>query len=415
MSNYSFRAKAEPLGTFATKTASFFSVLTALLIFSLSLAGVAMAQEGNTRLGENALVNNTEGDQNTAIGAGALFSNTLGNNNTASGALALPGNTTGDQNTAIGVGALFSNTTGDFNTASGVATLAANTTGNNNTASGVNALFNNTTGDFNTAIGVSALTGNTIGSQNTASGYQALFSNTTGIANNASGLNALVNNTTGSFNTANGRQALVNNTTGLANTGIGLNALFSNTTGNFNTAIGNGANVSTGDLTNATAIGNGATVDASNKIRLGSTAVTVIEGAVAFTASSDKTQKENFKPVDGEEVLGKIRWLELSSWNFIGHDPKEFRHYGPMAQDFFAAFGYDGFGQIGTETTINSGDIAGILMIAVQAPEKRTAELKQKEAQMAVLESRLEALELRQNHPMQITAGKNLSSVTTGE
>ena len=51
-----------------------------------------------------------------------------------------------------------------------------------------------------------------------------------------------------------------------------------------------------------------------------------------------------------------------------------------MAQDFFAAFGQDGVGQIGTETTINSGDLAGILMIAVQALEKRTAELKQKEA-----------------------------------
>ena len=35
-------------------------------------------------------------------------------------------------------------------------------------------------------------------------------------------------------------------------------------------------------------------------------------------------------------------------------------------------------------------------MIAVQALEKRTAELKQKEAQMALLAARLEALELRQ-------------------
>ena len=130
---------------------------------------------------------------------------------------------------------------------------------------------------------------------------------------------------------------------------------------------------------------------------------------MAFTAGSDKTQKENFQPVDGEEVLGKIRGFELSSWNFIGHDPKKFRHYGPMAQDFFLAFGHDGLGQIGSETTINSGDLAGILMIAVQALEKRTAELKQKEAQLAVLESRLEALELRKNHSIQITAGKSLS------
>jgi hypothetical protein len=79
-----------------------------------------------------------------------------------------------------------------------------------------------------------------------------------------------------------------------------------------------------------------------------------------------------------------------------------------MAQDFYAAFGHDGLGQIGSETTINSGDLAGILMIAVQALEKRTGELKQKEAQMAVLESRLEALELRHNYSIQITGEKNL-------
>jgi hypothetical protein len=69
--------------------------------------------------------------------------------------------------------------------------------------------------------------------------------------------------------------------------------------------------------------------------------------------------------------------------------------------------------------------MAGILMIARQALEKRTAELKQKEARIAVLESkveelearhayfetvaaRLEALELRKNHSVQITAEKSL-------
>jgi hypothetical protein len=181
-------------------------------------------------------------------------------------------------------------------------------------------------------------------------------------------------------------------------------ALVSNTTGSNNTAIGASANVSTGNLANATAIGAGAVVNANNKVRIGNTAVTVIEGQVAFTASSDKTKKENFKPVDGEDVLKRISGFELTSWNFIGHDPKEFRHYGPMAQDFFAAFGNDGVGKIGTETTINSGDIAGILMIAVQALEKRTAELKQTKEQLAELAARLQALELRQKQPVQLTA-----------
>src|SRR5262249_23365376 len=196
-------------------------------------------------------------------------------------------------------------------------------------------------------------------------------------------------------------QALVENTTGNNNTAIGDSALFSNTTGNNNTAIGAGANVSAVDLVNATAIGFQALVNASNKIRLGNASVAVLESQVALTVVSDKTKKENFRPVDGEAVLEKIRGFELTSWNFIGHDPKEFRHYGPMAQDFFAAFGNDGVGKIGTDTTINSGDIAGILMIAVQALEKRTTELKQKDAQIAELAARVEALESRQNRPMQ--------------
>ena len=164
--------------------------------------------------------------------------------------------------------------------------------------------------------------------------------------------------------------------------------------------------MSNGNLSNATAIGAGAVVNASNKIRLGNPLITVIEGQVAYTFTSDKTKKENFRPVDGEEVLKKIRGFELTSWNFIGHDPKEFRHYGPMAQDFFAAFGHDSVGQIGTETTINSGDIAGILMIAVQALEKRTAELSEAKAELAELAARLDALELRQNQPIQTTAAK---------
>ena len=63
-----------------------------------------------------------------------------------------------------------------------------------------------------------------------------------------------------------------------------------------------------------------------------------------------------------------------------------------MAQDFFAAFGQGGVGQIGSEMTINSADLAGILMIAVQALEKRTAELKQREAQIAVLALKVEEL-----------------------
>src|SRR5262249_60649271 len=97
-----------------------------------------------------------------------------------------------------------------------------------------------------------------------------------------------------------------------SNPASGVQALRGNTTGGQNPAIGASADVSAENLTNATAIGAGAIVDASNKIRLGNNQVTVIEGpngAIIFSVS-DKIKKENFQPVDGEEVLGKIRGFE---------------------------------------------------------------------------------------------------------
>jgi hypothetical protein len=296
-------------------------------------------------------------------------------------------------NTAVGAGALQKNTEGARNTAVGFQSLQDNTTANFNTAVGAGALQKNTEGARNTASGSSALGDNTTGNDNTASGSSALESNTTGNFNTASGNAALVDNTTGNDNTATGGDALGSNTTGAANTAIGRSALTSNTTGNFNTAIGLRADVSAPNLTNATAIGASAVVNASNKVRIGNAGVTVIEGNVPFTATSDKNQKEHFKPVDGEEVLNKIRQIPVQSWNYIRQNPSDFRHYGPVAQDFFAAFGHDGIGTIGTPTTINAGDMAGILMAAIKGLEKRTAELKEKEGKIAELEARLKTLE----------------------
>ena len=213
------------------------------------------------------------------------------------------------------------------------------------------------------------------GPRATSIGVDALNSNT-GVGSTASGVRALFSNTTGNDNTASGARSLFFNATGTGNTASGLAALRTNISGGNNTAMGRGADVTLDNLSNATAIGANAKVDASNKIRLGDANVSVIEAQVALTVISDKTKKENFQPVDGEEVLSKLRSLEIPSWNLIGQDPEKFRHYGPMAQDFFAAFGQDGVGTIGTATTINTGDLAGILMIAVQRLEERNVELK---------------------------------------
>ncbi|WP_192822058.1 tail fiber domain-containing protein [Rufibacter sp. LB8] len=96
----------------------------------------------------------------------------------------------------------------------------------------------------------------------------------------------------------------------------------------------------------------------------------------AWSTISDVNRKENFAPVNGEAFLQKIARFNLTSWNYKGQDSKTLRHYGPMAQDFHAAFGTDSFGTIGNDTTINQADFDCINLIAIQALEKRTAELQ---------------------------------------
>jgi hypothetical protein len=250
---------------------------------------------GNTANGSQALVLNTEGRNNTASGRQALYSNETGDFNTAGGYKALYSNTTGSFNSANGYAALYSNTTGMHNTATGNQALYYNNTGEHNTANGKSALLFNTSGSFNTATGVEALYSNTVGLNNTANGRQALYANETGDFNSAEGYKALYSNQTGSFNAANGYAALYFNSTGLNNTATGNQALYENRTGSNNTAIGALADVMSANLSNATAIGYNAKVSRSNKIRLGNTAVTIIEGQVPLTTTSDSRLKEDIQ------------------------------------------------------------------------------------------------------------------------
>ncbi|GAC1422599.1 MAG: hypothetical protein NVSMB67_19610 [Flavisolibacter sp.] len=106
----------------------------------------------------------------------------------------------------------------------------------------------------------------------------------------------------------------------------------------------------------------------------------------AWSQISDKRKKEKFVPINGEDFLSKIDRFKMVSWNYKGQDSKTFRHYGPMAQDFYAAFGKDKYGTIGNDTLINQADFLGINFIAIQALEKRTNELKKQYSKVALLQ-----------------------------
>ena len=142
-------------------------------------------------------------------------------------------------------------------------------------------------------------------------------------------------------------------------------------------------------------------------------------GATSWSVISDSTKKENFKWVDGEKVLNKISAFNLTSWNYKGQDPAQFRHYGPMAQDFYAAFGHDGIGTVGNDTTIASADFDGVNFIAIQALEQRTSDLKAENkhlrSELDRLHAELEQLKaviLELAHSTQSNTGENKARTT---
>lgn len=118
------------------------------------------------------------------------------------------------------------------------------------------------------------------------------------------------------------------------------------------------------------------------------------------TTVSDSTKKENFLPIDGETILQKIaQFKHLGTWNYK-LDSFQKRHYGPMAQDFYNAFGHDAFGKIGNAKAIAFQDFDGMLMIATHALEARTRELQKAQESLKIsseemtdLRSRIEKLE----------------------
>jgi hypothetical protein len=109
-------------------------------------------------------------------------------------------------------------------------------------------------------------------------------------------------------------------------------------------------------------------------------------GDNSWSQISDSTKKEKMVPIDGEELLRKISAFTLCTWNYKGQDPKTFRHYGPMAQDFHKAFGHDVYGTIGNDTLINQADYLGVSFTAIAALEKRTGKIVQQQDQIAALQ-----------------------------
>jgi hypothetical protein len=104
-------------------------------------------------------------------------------------------------------------------------------------------------------------------------------------------------------------------------------------------------------------------------------------GSGTFDCTSSRLAKEGFEDLHGETVLGKLAAMRIQRWRYRGTQTS---HVGPTAEDFHAAF------ELGEgPTTISTVDADGISLLAVQALERRTAELREENA---ALQTQLEEL-----------------------
>jgi hypothetical protein len=313
------------------------------------------------------------GNSNTASGEIAFVGG--GNSNTASAPTAFVGG--GSHNTASGNSASVAG--GAENNASGDAATVAG--GYLNSASFIATVGG---GSHNTASGSLATIGG--GQDNLASGQWSTVSG--GNANVIGGDFATVGG--GQHNSVSGPHATVpggdnNSASGLYSFAAGQRAK-ANHAGSFVWADSNDFDFAS--LTNnhfaARATGGAAFVTAIDGTGAPTSGVFLSSGDNAWAAISDRSVKANFSPVDGRDVLGRLASVPVETWNLKSQDAS-IRHMGPMAQDFYAAFG------LGTdERYISTVDADGVALAAIQGLYELVQE---KDVEIADLKERVEELE----------------------
>jgi hypothetical protein len=121
------------------------------------------------------------------------------------------------------------------------------------------------------------------------------------------------------------------------------------------------------------------------------TGVILAPGAGSWSSASDRNLKAHFAAVNAEAILQALVAIPVDTWNYKSQD-EHIHHIGPMAQDFYAAFG------VGEDNRhISEIDAQGVAFAAIQGLNQvvkdKETEIQELRQQNAALASRLAALE----------------------
>jgi hypothetical protein len=100
-----------------------------------------------------------------------------------------------------------------------------------------------------------------------------------------------------------------------------------------------------------------------------SVGATLAPGSGTWASASDRNLKTDVARIDDAAVLDKVAQLPISRWSYKSE--RGVRHVGPMAQDFYAAFG------VGEDDKhITSIDEDGVALAAIKALHAENAQLR---------------------------------------
>ena len=289
----------------------------------------------------------------------------------------------GFTNTASGDGSVVAGGVG--NVASGLnATIAG---GNDNTASGERSTVGG--GKNNRALNSAAVVGG--GISNTANGWGATVAG--GNTNNATQHYAAVGG--GASNTASGTHSTIPG--GYMNTAQGAYSFAAgrkakaNNQGCFVWGDSTDADIACNTNNTWIARATGGVYFYTNTAL--TSGVRVVSGASAWSSVSDRTLKENFDTANGQDILKRLSTIPITTWNYKAQDAS-IRHIGPVAQDFYAAFG---LGE--DETLISTIDADGVALAAIQGlygtSQSQASRIQQLEKENATQKQEISDLEAR--------------------